>query len=726
MVTMGNDWAVATKGPNGKMKLIPVTDTYIPQLSNETKYEEIDAQLIANGDNRRFRSKMRAEFIVNNSDQFNIGKMKRFIDALKQFNNDIIISSIKDPHYKIRSTMDVPNQKDQFLELFPTEEYKRYKSVCIHLLFTLESNTRIDTFKQDKKFMQFLENNKIYLSEHKWESTRIYSVGMFTKKLFNVTYRMDFEAKVQKIIDDKIKEENEQEALEQAISDNMNEDIDDAISTKTEQAKNAVYDSPQIDIITKVVAHQQRNKFNQNQGSPTKSTVLELRCDKQFADKIQNILKDANLQEKEFGKFSPYDITSNNQTLYYNLLAENNNFHHCAKVITLYGLHESVLHSIIKNPYNELETMTAKALFDDFYWEISENNSFPVSISIERSTRSADSGKWYFVTDEEGYYPLQQLLQKLIPMWNETEEYTNYINTNESFQRGIRFHYRATNDQSLAEYEKLLIQKTTNYENNSDASSIESYNSIKRYKRINAFQDSAQHNRSHNTDTQATSQSTWKGWGSPDNAMHQTSTQGTTSNDHTQVSVSSVGTLSTITASDLTKQFNEQFDAYQAKIDAQSISQETFNSSIRSAILKQQESFSNHQQTMDSIAKNVASLTESGDKKYNRLFSAIQELNDKFMMILGNSPQNQRYDELVQATQNPAHIQLPPSPSASDSSMLHGDNQDSPPVSRSLMSRFQGVQQHGRQQQQQQQQQQDNDTSMMFVGEGNVAFSPLG
>jgi menaquinone-dependent protoporphyrinogen IX oxidase len=191
------------------------------------------------------------------------------------------------------------------------------------------------------------------------------------------------------------------------------------------------------------------------------------------------------------------------------------------------------------------------------------------------------------------------------------------------------------------------------------------------------------------------------------------------------VSVSSAGTLSTITASDLTRQFNEQFDAYQAKIDAQSVSQETFNSSIRSAILKQQESFSNHQQSMDSIAKNVASLTESGDTRYNRLYSAIQELNDKFMMILGNSPQNQRFDELVQPSQNPAQIHLPPSPIASDSSMLHADSQESPPVSRSLMSRFQGVQQLGRQQQQQQQQQ-DTDTSMMFVGEGNVAFSPLG
>jgi menaquinone-dependent protoporphyrinogen IX oxidase len=336
--------------------------------------------------------------------------------------------------------------------------------------------------------------------------------------------------------------------------------------------------------------------------------------------------------------------------------------------------------------------MTAKTLFDDFYWE--------------------------------GYYPLQQLLQKLIPKWNETEEYTDNINTNESFHRGIRFHYRATNDQSLAEYEKLLIRKTTNYENNSDASSIESYNSIKRYKRINAFQDTVQHNRSHTTESQATSHSTWKGWGSPDTGTHHTTNQGSIPNDNTQVSVSSAGTLSTITASDLTRQFNEQFDAYQAKINAQSVSQETFNSSIRSAILKQQESFSNHQQSMDSIAKNVASLTESGDNRYNRLFSAIQELNDKFMMILGNSPQNQRFDELVHPSQNPAQIQLPPSPTASDSSMLHADSQESPPVSRSLMARFQGVQQLGRQQQQQQQQ--DTDTSMMFVGEGNVAFSPLG
>jgi hypothetical protein len=53
MVTIGNDWAVATKGPNGKMKLIPVTDTFIPQLSNDTNHADIDANLTENGDNRR-------------------------------------------------------------------------------------------------------------------------------------------------------------------------------------------------------------------------------------------------------------------------------------------------------------------------------------------------------------------------------------------------------------------------------------------------------------------------------------------------------------------------------------------------------------------------------------------------------------------------------------------------------------------------------------------------
>jgi hypothetical protein len=153
-MTMGNDWAVATKGPNNKMKLIPVTDTFVPQRSNDTNHADIDANLTENGDNRWFRSKMR---------------------AFKHYDNDIIISSITENRFKIRWPDNVPKTKVKFVELFPMEEYKRNKATCLQVFFTLESNTCINNFKKDAKIMQFLEYNKIFLSEHKWEcSPRCY------------------------------------------------------------------------------------------------------------------------------------------------------------------------------------------------------------------------------------------------------------------------------------------------------------------------------------------------------------------------------------------------------------------------------------------------------------------------------------------------------------------------------------------------------------------------
>jgi hypothetical protein len=185
---------------------------------------------------------MRAEFTVTNNDMLNSDKMKLFVQAFKQYNNDIIISSITDKRFKIRLTDDVPKSKAQFVELFPMEEYKRNKATCVHVFFTLESNTRINMFKKDDKFMQFLANNKIFLSEHKWESLRIYSVGMFTKMLYNVTYSMDFESKIQQVINNKMKEEHEKNEIEKAntTSTEMEElfDVaDDDVSTKTEHAK---------------------------------------------------------------------------------------------------------------------------------------------------------------------------------------------------------------------------------------------------------------------------------------------------------------------------------------------------------------------------------------------------------------------------------------------------------------------------------------------------------
>jgi hypothetical protein len=82
-----------------------------------------------------------------------------------------------------------------------------------------------------------------------------------------------------------MKQEHEKNELEKAnITNTEMEELfeadDDDVSTKTEHAKNEAYEIPQIDIITKSAIHYHRDKFNRIQGSPTRSSVLELRCDK--------------------------------------------------------------------------------------------------------------------------------------------------------------------------------------------------------------------------------------------------------------------------------------------------------------------------------------------------------------------------------------------------------------------------------------------------------------
>jgi hypothetical protein len=536
--------------------------------------------------------------------------------------------------------------------------------------------------------------------------------------LYNVTYRMDFESKIQQVINNKMKEEHEKNKLEKAniTSTEMEElfDVaDDDVSTKTEHAKNEAYEIPQIDIITKTAVHYHRDQFNRIQGSPTRSTVLELRCDKKHAETIQNILKDANLPERTFGKFSPYDITSNNQTLHYNSLVENNIFHNNAKVITLFGLHESVLKSTIPNPYNQTKSITASDLLDNFHWKTSETESYPVPILTERSTRSADSGKWYFVTNEQGYSALRHLLEQLITMWTKTTEYNNNKDVSESFKRGIRFNSRATNDQSLAAYEQHLVANTYNYDNNSDTSSIASYNTMKRNKRVAVYQDRTL-DQSHKSST------TWKGWGNPNtHSPQENTTSDTNSTDYTQALLSS--TLSSLTAADLSKQFNDQFRAYQTKIDASSIAQETFNDDMKSAILTQQSNFTKQQHSMDEMSHNFTMLNTAVQNGFQKLFADMKEMKDQWQATLGNSPNNDRYDEYSPACQLAILREPPSSPAVSDTSMPQDTSISfsprSPQLAQQLATRFLGMVQ----------QTSAASTATMYTpGEGNGAFSQLG
>jgi N-acyl-D-aspartate/D-glutamate deacylase len=100
-----------------------------------------------------------------------------------------------------------------------------------------------------------------------------------------------------------------------------------------------------------------------------------------------------------------------------------------------------------------------------------------------------------------------------------------------------------------------------------------------------------------------------------------------------------------LTATELSKQFNNQFCAYQTKIDASSIAQETFNDDMKSAILTQQSNFTKQQHSMDEMSHNFTMLNTAIQDRFQKLFADMQEMKNQFQMTLGNSPNNNRYDE---------------------------------------------------------------------------------
>jgi hypothetical protein len=303
---------------------------------------------------RLFTTKVSATFNLAANAKFNIVRVMKLFEAIKQVDNNTIIVAKDDPKIRMHLLGDLERNEPSFRATFKPETKNRGKQ--IQIVFLLESNIKVADMKRDPSMISFLNQDpKTYLNVHEWSSTNIVSIGMITHKLYDATYRMDYQKQLQEFINHAMVNENTTNTST-TKGDDASECTQPAsnipnpyMSHMTPDTTNPNTATNSQDILRIEISPIMRNHWNLDEngnkaGSPTQSMVLNVKCELQNAERITKLLYDnaKNMDKYKYGLFMSYDHARRNNELYGIMLKKNNEFHHSTQVISVYGLHEEV------------------------------------------------------------------------------------------------------------------------------------------------------------------------------------------------------------------------------------------------------------------------------------------------------------------------------------------------------------------------------------------------
>jgi hypothetical protein len=431
--------------------------------------------------------------------------MKLF-EAIKQVDKNAIIVAKDDPKIRMHLLGDLPRNEPSFRATFKPETKNRGKQ--IQIVFLLESNIKVADMKRDPCMISFLNQDpKTYLNVHEWSSTNIVSIGMITHKLYDATYRMDYQKQLQEFINHAMVNENttntgttkgdDASECTQPASNIPNPDTSSLTpdTTNPNPATNS-QDMLRIEISPIMRNHWNLDENGKKTGSPTQSMVLNVKCELQNAERIITLLYDnaKNMDKYKYGLFMSYDHARRNNELYGIMLKKNNEFHHSTQVISVYGLHEEVLHSDQvydfdnESFYNGYKYLSNYGIVEH-YGDVPKTSL--VIYSIERTNKSAETGRWLFIVNKDYYHHAIDAITDTMFHWEHIDEFEKHCQDNESFKQGLRFNFNfkdpAEKMQEIRNHAGALLENLSFNDDNSLETTSTTNTKTNKRKKLNSM-----------------------------------------------------------------------------------------------------------------------------------------------------------------------------------------------------------------------------------------------
>jgi hypothetical protein len=354
-----------------------------------------------------------------------VQKVKETWKAIWRAGGYAMFQSLVNEELVVRREDEFPEEKEDAEKFFgidkPVEESQlvtinNKAGAKTSIGFIIECKYRIWEIKKDRLLMMWLQENNVFLFEHKCKTITVQPIGWFSSR-----------------------------ATRQFEADQAEIDLSRALTEYTRTVDKDKWEGevppvPKFEMAVTEVRYTHRNKDKSSYRMECRA--VEIRCEAKSKTTLKRMLQDADLPVRMFGFFVPYGVPESEE--YRALINEQNEFLNADFPIFIFGLHESVLNSKMLCPETSRMVTTKQRLLEAKYKWDEDGKTYTVpTINVINKVRASDTiGKWAFRTTVAAAEEAQKLIKEMIETGNQTVEHAMVAkDRGGEFARGIRLTY---------------------------------------------------------------------------------------------------------------------------------------------------------------------------------------------------------------------------------------------------------------------------------------------
>jgi len=341
------------------------------------------------------------EFIIQaGQKKFNpVLSLRGLLLELHQVNPSIHIYNVEG-NQKFTKDTEIPENITQFNKNFLVSPHLGRTGVGrIHLHFRLSHTYDIETLKENRSFLHYLQTQRIWLTPHYFRDTNIATAGFIFMKSPGMTHLVDYLKSLKLYL-------LRQESLKRpapATPDSSDDEATEPINNQEQSLPRwtSIDNLPHLELMRRSLTI--RPPSSDQDAKTLQVPVLELKCDQEHLATVREALLKSKLPVRQYGVFVPPSFFNEERAAVYKTAQRHIQFVTRLKVIPVSGIHPSLLDMKTTTPEGNSQSFLTQVLNEKF---TPENNTKPPTYlfaSIEASNLKTKTGKWYFLTTDEQY-----------------------------------------------------------------------------------------------------------------------------------------------------------------------------------------------------------------------------------------------------------------------------------------------------------------------------------
>jgi hypothetical protein len=221
---------------------------------------------------------------------------------------------------------DFPKDKDKFALFFPSTTNKKPRGppkAVVELNITSAQNLA-SLKKPSTAFFKYIQEKKIWLRQHKFDTIDLQSIGFFTDRSTEFTWNTSYENEIRSKLKACIAEE-----LASSTPGNV---------INTEQAETP----PEFELTSRRISHSYRGDSGRRIDVYTQA--YEIRCENIHKNRLI-VLLTSNSDKDHHGTFIPYSMAKSDPVGFGDQIRKQTRFLDKLKMIAVYGLSRQVMES---------------------------------------------------------------------------------------------------------------------------------------------------------------------------------------------------------------------------------------------------------------------------------------------------------------------------------------------------------------------------------------------